>query len=166
MSFGTARYLKRQKNTNIFFSSEMNFFYNLHVSLALHPQLTSPYPVENFLQSLKEIDRMNYIPCHRKCFTYVIKTIENLTTYSRKPGDYNGTIIFEIDIMKNSFWRNWKIAKMALMNPCMKFVIVSAVFCWAKWSVILVLTVAKNVNFKLSGDEFFMMSISKIMVPL
>ena len=107
MSFGTARYLKRQKNTNIFFSSEMNFFYNLHVSLALHPQLTSPYPVENFLQSLKEID--------------VIKTIENLTTYSRKPGDYNGTIIFEIDIMKNSFWRNWKIAKMALMNPCMKF---------------------------------------------
>ena len=25
---------------------------------------------------------------------------------------------------------------------------------------------AKNVNFKLSGDEFFMMSISKIMVPL
>ena len=25
---------------------------------------------------------------------------------------------------------------------------------------------AKNVNFKLSGDEFFMMSNSKIMVPL
>ena len=25
---------------------------------------------------------------------------------------------------------------------------------------------AKNVDFKLSGDEFFMMSISKIMVPL
>ena len=25
---------------------------------------------------------------------------------------------------------------------------------------------AKNVNFKFSGDEFFMMSISKIMVPL
>ena len=25
---------------------------------------------------------------------------------------------------------------------------------------------AKSVNFKLSGDEFFMMSISKIMVPL
>ena len=35
-----------------------------------------------------------------------------------------------------------------------------------KRSIILVLTVAKNVNFKLSGDEFFMMSISKIMVPL
>ena len=25
---------------------------------------------------------------------------------------------------------------------------------------------AKNVNIKLSGDEFFMMSISKIMVPM
>jgi len=25
---------------------------------------------------------------------------------------------------------------------------------------------AKNVNFKLSGDEFFMMAISKIVVPL
>ena len=37
-----------------------------------------------------------------KCFTYVTKTIANLTTYSRKPGNYNGTIIFEIDIMKNS----------------------------------------------------------------
>ena len=35
-----------------------------------------------------------------------------------------------------------------------------------KGSVILVFTVAKNVNFKLSGDEFFMMSNSKIMVPL
>ena len=35
-----------------------------------------------------------------------------------------------------------------------------------KRSVILVLTVAKNVNFRLSGEEFFMISISKIMVPL
>ena len=32
----------------------------------------------------------------------VTKTIANLTTYSRKAGDYNGTIMFEIDIMKNS----------------------------------------------------------------
>ena len=35
-----------------------------------------------------------------------------------------------------------------------------------KRSVILVLTVTKNVNFKLSGEDFFMISISKIMVPL
>ena len=32
---------------------------------------------------------------------YVTKTCANLTTYSRKPENYNGTIIFEIDIMKN-----------------------------------------------------------------
>ena len=38
-----------------------------------------------------------------KCFTYVTKTRANLTIYSRKPENYNGTIIFEIDIMKNSF---------------------------------------------------------------
>ena len=37
-----------------------------------------------------------------KCSTYVAKTRANLTTYSRKPENYNGTIIFEIDIMKNS----------------------------------------------------------------
>ena len=38
-----------------------------------------------------------------KCFTYVTKTMANLTTFSRKPGNYNGTIIFEIDIMKKSY---------------------------------------------------------------
>ena len=39
---------------------------------------------------------------YRKCFTCVTKTIANLATYSRKPEDCNGTIIFEFDIMKNS----------------------------------------------------------------
>ena len=38
-----------------------------------------------------------------KFFTYVTKTRPNSTTYSRKPGNYNGTIIFEIDIMKKSY---------------------------------------------------------------
>ena len=37
-----------------------------------------------------------------KCFVYVTKTIANLTTCSRKPGNYNGINIFEVDIMKNS----------------------------------------------------------------
>ena len=37
-----------------------------------------------------------------KFFTYVTKTRANSSTYSRKPGNYNGTIIFEIDIMKKS----------------------------------------------------------------
>ena len=41
-----------------------------------------------------------------KCFTYVTKTIANST---RKPGDYNGTIVFEIDIMKNSSPLNLKL---------------------------------------------------------
>ena len=31
-----------------------------------------------------------------KSFTYVTKTRPNLPTYSRKPGNYNGNIIFEI----------------------------------------------------------------------
>ena len=37
---------------------------------------------------------------YSKCFMYVTKTCANLTTYSRKPENYNGTITFEIDIMK------------------------------------------------------------------
>ena len=37
-----------------------------------------------------------------KCFTYLTKTIANLTTYSRKPGNYSGTIILQIDIVKKS----------------------------------------------------------------
>ena len=37
-----------------------------------------------------------------KFFTYVTKTCPNLTTYSRKPGIYNGSIMFEVDIMKKS----------------------------------------------------------------
>ena len=45
-----------------------------------------------------------------KCFTYVNKTCANLTTYSKKPENYNGTIIFEIDIMKKSSPIN--------LNPC------------------------------------------------
>ena len=37
-----------------------------------------------------------------KCFTCVTKTIANLATYGRKPENYNGNIIFEFDMMKNS----------------------------------------------------------------
>ena len=37
-----------------------------------------------------------------KCFTCVTKTIANLTTYRRKSENFNGTIIFEFDFMKNS----------------------------------------------------------------
>ena len=42
-----------------------------------------------------------YVMNSSKYVTCVTKTIANLTTYySRNPGDYNDTIIFEIDIMK------------------------------------------------------------------
>ena len=37
-----------------------------------------------------------------KFFTYVTKTRLHLSTYSKKSGNYNGTIIFEIVIMKKS----------------------------------------------------------------
>ena len=52
-----------------------------------------------------------------KCFMCVTKTISNLTTYSRKPGDYNGTIIFEIDIMKNSSPLNLIFTFFAMSKP-------------------------------------------------
>ena len=52
-----------------------------------------------------------------KCFTCVTKTIANLTTNSRKPGDYNGTIIFEIDIMKNSSPLNLIFTFFAMSKP-------------------------------------------------
>ena len=55
--------------------------------------------------------RMNVVRSGLRCYTSNInlsgmspKLLVKYTysTYSRKPGDYNGTIIFEIDIMKNS----------------------------------------------------------------
>ena len=44
-----------------------------------------------------------------KFFTYVTKTRANLSTYIKKPESYNGTIIFEIDIMKKSSPTQFKI---------------------------------------------------------
>ena len=40
--------------------------------------------------------------CMCKFFSFVTKTCLNLSTYSKNPRNYNGTIIFEIDIMKTS----------------------------------------------------------------
>ena len=56
-----------------------------------------------------------------KCFTYVAKTRANLTTHSRKPENYNGTIIFEIDIMKNSSPLNLKFTLFAMSKPKQQF---------------------------------------------
>ena len=51
-----------------------------------------------------------------KCFTYFNKTSANLTTYSRKPGDYNGIIISKIYIMKNSSPLNLKFTFFATVT--------------------------------------------------
>ena len=55
------------------------------------------------------------------CFTKTFATFANLTTYSRKPGNYNGTIIFEIDIMKNSSPLNLKFTLFAMSKPKQQF---------------------------------------------
>ena len=60
-----------------------------------------------------------------KCFMYATITIANLTTYSRKPGNYNGTIIFEIDTMKNSFPLNSKFTFFATVKTK-----ITLLFCW------------------------------------
>ena len=107
-----------------------------------------------------------------KCFTYVTITIANLTTYSRKPGNYNGTIIFEIDTMKNSFPLNSKFTFFAMSKPNLQFFSAGLTALSAQLQSKLkkkkkhLLKSQVGQRFKLIGDEFFMMSISKIMVPL
>ena len=105
---------------------------------------------------------------YSKCFTYLTKTCANTTTYSRKPGNFNGTISFEIDIMKNSSPINSNLGQNWLFHICFDLL-----WSWAESAVspaekkcYFGFDMAKIVNFKLSGDEFFMMSTSKIMVPL
>ena len=60
-----------------------------------------------------------------KCFTYVTKTLANSTPYSRKPGEYNGTIIFEFEIMKNSSPLNLKFTFFATVKTK-----ITLLFCW------------------------------------
>ena len=94
-------------------------------------------------------------------------------------GDYNGTIFFfEIDIMKNSSPINLNLRQTWLLHKCFgRFfcfdLLLLRLWSWAESAVspaekkcYFGFDMAKNVNFKLSGDEFFMMSISKMMVPL
>ena len=55
----------------------------------------------------------------------VTKTIGNSTTYSEKPGDNNGTFIFEFDIMKNSSPLNLKFTFFATVKTK-----ITLLFCW------------------------------------
>ena len=68
---------------------------------------------------------LKYVKNAGKCFMYVVKTIANSTTYSRTPGDYNGTIIFEFDIMKNSSPLNLKLTFFATVKTK-----ITLLFCW------------------------------------
>ena len=126
----------------------------------------------------RELSHHKHIPNNKihkgKCFTYLTKTRANSTTYSRKPGNFNGTISFEIDIMKNSSPINLNLGQSWLFHICFGcFFCFDLLWRWAESPVspaekrcYFGFDMAKIVNFKLSGDEFFMMSISKIMVPL
>merc|ERR1712143_63801 len=60
-----------------------------------------------------------------KCFMHVTKTISNSTPYSRELGEYNGTIIFEFDIMKNSSPLNSKFTFFATVKTK-----ITLLFCW------------------------------------
>ena len=58
-------------------------------------------------------------------FHVCIKTIANLTTFSRKLGNYNGTIIFEIGFMKKSSPLNLKFTFFATVKTK-----ITLLFCW------------------------------------
>jgi len=56
-------------------------------------------------------------PAHSKVFTNVTKTRANLSKYSGRLGNYNGTIVFEIDIMRKSSPINLKFTFLPLSKP-------------------------------------------------
>ena len=56
-----------------------------------------------------------------KCFSHVTKTCPNFTTYTRKPGNNNGTFIFDIDTIKKSYPVNLKFKSLPLSKPKWQF---------------------------------------------
>ena len=150
------------------------------MELSLHSficqEIIDNYDNYAFSQSWTKFDKILHcaLLSNCKCFTYLTKTRANSTTYSRKPGNFNGTISFEIDIMKNSSPINLNLGQTWLFHICFGcFFCFDLLWRWAESPVspaekkcYFGFDMAKIVNFKLSGDEFFMMSTSKIMVPL
>ena len=49
------------------------------------------------------------------------RTCPNLATYTRKPGNNNGTFIFDIDIIKKSYPVNLKFTSLPLSKPKWQF---------------------------------------------
>ena len=83
-----------------------------------------PLPVQESLQLQRWLNLWRYSH-FGKCFTHVTKTIANLATYSRKLGNYKGSIIFEIDIMKNSSPLKLKFTFFATIKTK-----IALLFCW------------------------------------
>ena len=103
-----------RKNNSALHSNIPNMFWRVTVrsnctELAFYsiniPNSNTPPHMDHLLCSLS------------KRFTNVVKTIANSTTYCRKPGDCNGTNIFEINIMKNSSPLNLKFTIFAMSKP-------------------------------------------------
>ena len=67
----------------------------------IEPEMTESEPIEDIIEH-QMIENEPNEGSTGKFFTYVTKTRANLTTYSRRLENYNGTNIFEIDIMKKS----------------------------------------------------------------
>ena len=59
------------------------------------------------------------------CIKFFVTDVKARTLCSRKPGDYNGIIIFEIDIMKNSSPLNLKFTFFATVKTK-----ITLLFCW------------------------------------
>ena len=99
-----------------------------------------------------------------KFFTYVSKTCQNY----RKPRNYNGTIIFEIDNMKKSSPINENLCQTWLFHKCFGCLVC---FC-LHWNLLRQQLIAPEMKLRFgldsgkSGEDFFMISTSKIMVPL
>ena len=80
---------KISKNDNIKSCSPFSIFFNEKIE-------------KNSFNLLTLKVRIVLLSTFHNFFTFVTKTFANLATYSRKQESYNGTIIFEFDIMKNS----------------------------------------------------------------
>ena len=120
-------------------------------------------------QLLVGITKVNF-----SCMSPKLVRTYHISICSRKPENYNGTIIFEIDIMKKSSPINLNCCQTWLFHKYFGcFFCFDLLWSWAETAVsptekkcYFGFDSCKNVNFKLSGDEFFMMSISEIKVPL
>jgi hypothetical protein len=97
-----------------------HFLFHKNVSLRDFYMMTLVPTLGNHctVQGIKETFGRFPVVCWSKFFTYGTKTRPNLSTYSRNSGNYNGTIIFEIDIMKTYYPINWNLCQTWLFHKC------------------------------------------------